>query len=71
MTHTQVLQERKKIATQLKNLRLEHGYSQKQVADEMGINHETISRIEAGKWNFGIDTVIKYTGVFKSKPKFT
>lgn len=71
MTPTQVLQERKKIATQLKNLRLEHGYSQKQVADAMGINHETISRIEAGKWNFGIDTVIKYTGVFKSKPKFT
>lgn len=70
MTTTQILQERKKIADQLKALRLEHGYSQKDVADAMGITHETVSRIEAAKWNFGIDTVIKYTGVFKSKAKF-
>jgi transcriptional regulator with XRE-family HTH domain len=70
MTDTQVLQERKKIAEQLRGLRIEHGYSQKEVADAMGITHDTISKIEAGKWNFGIDTVIKYTGVFKSKPKF-
>lgn len=71
MTPQQILQERKKIATQLKQLRLEHNYSQAQVAAEMGVGHETISKIEAGKWNFGIDTVIKYTNVFKSKPKFT
>jgi DNA-binding XRE family transcriptional regulator len=70
MTDTQVLEERMKICRQLRNLRIEHGYSQAQVGEAMGVSHETISKIEAGKWNFGIDTVIKYTGVFKSKPRF-
>lgn len=71
MTQQQILTERKKIADQLKSLRIEHGYSQKEVADAMGTSHEVVSKIESAKWNFGIDTVIKYTGVFKSKPKFT
>ena len=71
MTDTQVLEERKRIGRQLRDLRLEHNYSQAQVGEGMGVSHETVSKIESGKWNFGIDTVIKYTGVFKSKPKFT
>lgn len=70
MTKQAVIQERKKIAKQLRELRLEHNATQAYVAEKMGTSHETISKIEGGKWNFGIDTVIMYTDVFKSKPRF-
>lgn len=39
----------------LKDARKERGFTQQQLADMVGVNHMTISKIESGKFNFGID----------------
>ena len=39
----------------LKNARKERNISQVQLAEMIGVNHMTISKIESGKFNFGID----------------
>lgn len=52
------LEEVRKIyGSWLRMLREDKGMSQQELADKMGLNQTTISKIEAGKWNFGIDTL--------------
>jgi transcriptional regulator with XRE-family HTH domain len=52
-----LISERKRIGLELKNKREEKGLTTQQLADDMGISRSTISKIENGKWNFGIDTI--------------
>lgn len=39
----------------IKDARKERGFSQVDLAEKIGVNHMTISKIESGKFNFGID----------------
>jgi transcriptional regulator with XRE-family HTH domain len=58
-----LITERKRIGLELKLKREAKGLTMQQLADEMGISMTTISKVEAGKWNFGVDT-ISSIGVF-------
>lgn len=54
---TYLISERLRIGSLIKKRRDDKGLTSQQLADEMGISRSTISKIEAGKWNFGIDTL--------------
>jgi len=49
--------ERLAIAEQIKALRKEKGYTQKELADKMKVIQQYISTIESGRENFSIETV--------------
>lgn len=61
---TFILEERKKLASTLKNLREAKGLSQDEFGELVGMNRTTVSKIEAGKWNMGIDTLILFASKF-------
>lgn len=48
---------RKLYGSWLKQMREEKGYTQDELAEKMGMTRTTISKIEDGKWNYGIDTL--------------
>ncbi len=50
---------RKRIGENIKALRQERGYSTRQLAELTGLTHSHIVRIEAGRYNVGIDTLEK------------
>ena len=50
---------REQIGTELRALRQERGYSTRQLAELTGLAHSHIVRIEAGRYNVGIDTIEK------------
>lgn len=52
-----LLEVRKLYGGWIKQIREEKGQTQQQMADEIGMSRSTISKIEDGKWNFGIDTL--------------
>ncbi len=58
-----LLAERKRIGLELKAKREEKGLTTQELADQMGIARSTISKVELGWWNCGIDT-ISSLGVF-------
>ncbi len=63
-----VKQELKEISFLLKQLRKEHGYSQKHAADKMGVIQQYISRLESGKGNYSIETLCKIATVYGKRP---
>lgn len=52
-----LLAQRVAIGARLKALRESKGLTQDQLGELVGLAKSAISRIEAGKWNFGIDTL--------------
>lgn len=48
---------RKLIGSWLKEARAEQKMTQDDLANKMGMSRSTISKIEDGRWNFGIDTL--------------
>ena len=48
---------RKIYGSWLRELREGKGLSQQELAEQLGLNQTTVSKIEAGKWNFGVDTL--------------
>lgn len=58
------LEARIRIGARLREIRLSKQWTQQQVADAIGMAMPTISKIEAGKWNFGIDTIEAYARLF-------
>lgn len=58
-----LISERKRIGAEIKSLREAKGLTQQELADEMNISRSTVSKIEEGKWNFGIDTLSSF-GVY-------
>lgn len=50
---------REQMGTELRALRQERGYSTRQLAELTGLTHSHIVRIEAGRYNVGIDTIEK------------
>lgn len=52
---------RLKIAGEIKAIREKRGYSQDDLAEIMGVNRTTISKIENGKFSFSIDYLAKFS----------
>lgn len=52
-----LIDKRLEIGAKIKSHRESKGLTMDQLADEMNISKSTISKVEAGKWNFGIDTL--------------
>ncbi len=52
-----ILETRKIYGSWIKLLREGKGWSQQELSDKIGISQSTITKIENGRWNFGIDTI--------------
>jgi len=51
--------ERLRIGQRIAHVRNEHGMTQQQLADAVGVSREHIARIEAGKYSVGLDILVK------------
>jgi len=51
----ELLARRLEVGARLRKFREESGLTQAQLADKMQVESTTVSKIEAGKWNFTID----------------
>lgn len=52
------------IGAELRNLRQKKGLSQTQVAELVGLTTNTISKVEIGKFDFGIDILFKLSIIY-------
>ena len=50
-----LIDERKRLGLDIKKKREEAKLTMQQLADKLGTQHSTISKIEAGKYNFGVE----------------
>jgi len=64
---TSVPPERISIAQQIKNIRIERGYTQEEMAQKLGVIQQFVSKLEAGTENVTIDTLKKVAEVFGKK----
>lgn len=60
----QVPQQRMAVAKQIKDLRLRLGYSQKNMAERIGVIQQYLSRVEKGDENLTVDTLSRIAQVF-------
>lgn len=51
--------ERLRIGQRIAQVRNEHGMTQQQLSDAVGVSREHIDRIEAGKYSVGLDILVK------------
>lgn len=56
-----ILNSRLKMGQNIREIREKRGYSQDELAEIMGINRTTISKIENGKFSFSIDYLAKFS----------
>jgi transcriptional regulator with XRE-family HTH domain len=56
-----ILSKRKEIGEKLKAIRESRGLTMEQLGEQLDIGKSTVSKIEAGKWNFGVDTLIAFS----------
>ena len=56
---SRVEEERLRIGQRIAQVRNEHGMTQQQLADAVGVSREHIGRIEAGKYSVGLDILVK------------
>ena len=56
--------ERMSIADQIKDIRTQMGYSQKELAKRLGVIQQYVSKLEAGRENLTLDTLKKIAEVF-------
>jgi transcriptional regulator with XRE-family HTH domain len=52
-----LINNRIELGEKIRQYREAKGLTSQQLADQMNISRSTISKIEAGKWNYGIDTL--------------
>lgn len=62
-----VTPERLAIAEQIRNTRLQLGYTQAQMAKKLGVIQQYVSRLEAGKENLTVDTLKNIADVLGKK----
>jgi transcriptional regulator with XRE-family HTH domain len=55
------LEIRKILGNHFKDVRLSKRLTQQELAEKMGINSITVSKIENGVWNFSLDFLILFT----------
>ncbi len=60
-TETQIKDYRFKLGDKIRQVREQRGYSQEQLADMMGINRSTISKIENGKFSITVDYLVRFS----------
>ena len=65
METNNILSDRDKIATRLKEARVLAGLSQVQAADKLGLQRPAISEIEAGKRKVSAEEVIQFANLYK------
>jgi len=65
-----IIHQRMEIGRRLKEIREARGLSIKELADQSNIDRTTISKIEAGMWNFGINILIMYAKFLGFEIKF-
>lgn len=53
------------LAENIKRLRKEKGWSQAELAEKVGVHLTHINRIETGKYNPSLETVIELAGIFE------
>ena len=56
--------ERMKLAQEIRDMRVELGYTQKDMAKRLGVIQQYISKIESGHENFSVDTLKRIADVF-------
>ena len=54
----------------LKQLRIDQGYSQKQVSDYLGIDQSNLSKIETDKRNLNLDLLDKLCLLYNCSPEY-
>lgn len=64
------LNEKKVIGQQFKNLRIENGYTQKELAELIGVSFQTIQKYEKGSITPNLDIIHTYCTIFTKKPGF-
>lgn len=65
--HGSALSERMSIAQQIKDIRLQLGYTQTDMAKRLGVIQQFISKLETGRENLTIDTLKRIADVFEKK----
>ncbi|MBF0522878.1 MAG: helix-turn-helix transcriptional regulator [Candidatus Omnitrophica bacterium] len=65
--HGNALSERMGIAQQIKEVRLQLGYTQVEMAEKLGVIQQFISKLETGRENLTIDTLKRIADVFEKK----
>ena len=58
---------RKDIAKQIKKIRTSLGYTQQDIAKQLGVVQQYISKIESGKENISIDTLVRLSSIYNKK----
>ena len=48
----------------IRNLRIDRGYTQKQIAEHLGISQNTYSQYEVGVLNYPVDAIIKLAAFY-------
>ena len=61
---------RKETCLKLASLREARRLTQQELAELIGIKQSTVSSIEAGRWNVGIDTLIAFGNALEFKIDF-
>ena len=65
--HGSALSERMGLARQIKDIRLQLGYTQAEMAKKLGVIQQFISKLETGRENLTVDTLKKIADVFGKK----
>ncbi len=60
-TEYQIKDYRIKLGDKIRLVREQRGYSQEHLADIMGINRSTISKIENGKFGITVDYLVRFS----------
>jgi transcriptional regulator with XRE-family HTH domain len=60
ITEEDLILQRIEIGKNLKGLREARGWSQDQLGAMIGMDKGAVSRVEAGKWNYGINTLLLF-----------
>lgn len=61
------IKDRERIGRRVKEIRLEKGITQEELAEMVGIQRASLSRIEAGRFSVGLDILSKIAGILKCR----
>lgn len=71
MTDKQLHDNRVRLGQRIAEIRKERSLTQQQVAEETGLLKQNISRIEGGRYNFGIDILAKIAAALECDVEFS
>lgn len=61
------INDRERIGKRIKEIRLQKGITQEELAEMVGIQRASLSRIEAGRFSVGLDILSKIAGVLNCR----